>query len=80
MFDHLFDQIGVQILGLGRYAEGAVAQMAAGAAGDLTDFVGVEPTGAAAVELAQAGEGDMVDVHVQPHADGVGGDQKIDLA
>jgi hypothetical protein len=30
-----------------------------------------------AVELAQAGEGDMVDIHVQPHADRIGGDQEI---
>ena len=35
---------------------------------------------APAVELAQAGEGDMVDVHVQAHPDRVGGDEKIDLA
>ncbi len=29
----------------------------------------------AAVELAVGGEGDVVDVEVEPHADGVGGDE-----
>ena len=32
-----------------------------------------------AIELAEPGEGDMVHVHVQAHADRVGGDQEIDL-
>ena len=35
---------------------------------------------AAAVELLEPGEGDVGDVHVEAHADGVGGDQIIDLA
>ena len=34
----------------------------------------------AAVELARRGEGDVVDVHVQAHADGIGGDQIVHLA
>ena len=34
----------------------------------------------AAVELAQAGEGDVVDIHVEAHADRVGRDQVVDLA
>jgi hypothetical protein len=34
----------------------------------------------AAVELPQAGEGDVVDIHVEAHADGVGGDEVVDLA
>ena len=33
-----------------------------------------------AVELGQAGERDMGDVHVETHADRVGGDQMLDLA
>ena len=44
------------------------------------DLLRIEPTRAPAVELAQAGEGDMVDVHVEPHADRVGRDQEVDLA
>ena len=65
---------------LARDAEGAVAQVAPGAPGDLADLVGVQPAGASPVELAQSGEGDVVDVHVQAHADGVGGDQEVHLA
>ena len=33
-----------------------------------------------AVELAVGGEGDVVDVEVEAHADGVGGDQEVDVA
>ena len=58
----------------------AVPAIAPGPPGDLADLLRVEPAHAPAVELAQAGEGDMVDVHVQAHADRVGGDQEIDLA
>ena len=54
--------------------------MAPGAAGDLRHFGDGQAAVAAAVELVQAGEGDMGDVHVEAHADGVGGDEIIDLA
>ena len=40
----------------------------------------VKPAVAAPVEFLEAGEGDMGDVHVEAHADGVGGDEIIDLA
>ncbi|MNN34874.1 hypothetical protein D3C81_1487030 [compost metagenome] len=78
--DHLFEDVLVQFLGLAGDAEGAVAQVASGAPGDLADLGGVKPAGAGAVELPQARKGDMVHVHVQPHADGVGGDQEVHLA
>ncbi len=32
------------------------------------------------VELGDAGEGHMLQIHIQPHADGIGGDHVIDLA
>ena len=64
---------------LGGGAEGAVAHAAPGAAGDLGHLGRGQPPRPVAVELAQAGEGDVVHVHVQAHADGVGGDQEIDL-
>ena len=54
--------------------------MAAGAAGDLRHFSGGQPTPSMAVELGEAGKGDMIDVHVEAHADRVGRDQIIDLA
>ena len=51
---------------------------AAGAAGDLGDLGCGQAARAVAVELAEAGESDVVDVHVQAHADRVGGDQEVD--
>jgi hypothetical protein len=36
--------------------------------------------GLVAVELAVVGEGDVVDVEVEAHADGVGGDEEVDVA
>ena len=54
--------------------------MTAGAARDLGHFCGGQPPMPHAVELGKAGEGDMGDVQVQPHADGIGGDEVVDLA
>ena len=67
-------QVGVEIRTVAGDAERPVAAEAAGPSGDLADLLGVQPAGAPAVELAQGGEGHVVDVHVQPHADGVGCD------
>ena len=78
--DHLLDQVLVQFVALARHAKGAVADVSPRPAGDLGDLVGVEPAGTSAVELPHASEGDMVDVHVQAHADGVGGDQEVHLS
>ena len=64
---------------LGRRAERAVLHAAPGPSGDLGDLGRGQPARTMAVELAQSGEGDMIDVHVQAHADRVGGDQEIDL-
>ncbi len=64
---------------LRRGAERAVAHAAAGAAGNLRHLGRGEPARAVAVELAEAGEGDVVHVHVEAHADRVGGDQEVDL-
>jgi len=60
--------------------ERAVVHMAAGAAGDLAEFGRRQPPHAAAVELGELGKGHMVDVHVEAHADRIGGDEVIDLA
>ena len=61
-------------------AEGAVAHVTAGAAGDLAELGGGQAAVLVAVELAVGGEGDVIDVEVEPHADGVGGDEEIDVA
>ena len=63
-----------------RGAEGAVARGAAGAAGDLREFGRRQAAELVAVELAVGGEGDVVDVEIEAHADGVGGDEVIDVA
>ena len=74
------DDLGIELVELGRGAERAVAHVAAGAAGDLRDLGRAEAARRAAVELDDAGEGDMVQIHVEAHADRVGRDQVIDLA
>ena len=61
-------------------AEGAVGHVAPGAAGDLRHLGRAQAALLAAVELRQAGEGDVGHVHVEAHADRVGGDQVLDLA
>src|SRR6516162_3577565 len=61
-------------------AKSAVAHVPAGPAGNLGDLGSVQPAGATPIEFAGAGEGDMVEIHVQPHPDRVGGDEIVDLA
>jgi hypothetical protein len=61
-------------------AEGAVVGEAARAAGDLGELAGGQLAAAAAVELGGAGEGDVGDVEVEPHADRVGGDEMVHVA
>ena len=61
-------------------AERAVARGAAGAAGDLRQFRRVELAELVAVEFAVGGERDVIDVEIEPHADGVGRHQVVDLA
>ena len=57
----LVDQFVVERIDLAGDAERAVAQMPAGAAGDLAELGGGEIAVLVAVELAVLGEGDMVD-------------------
>ena len=61
-------------------AEGAVARGAAGAAGDLCKLRRIKLAKLIAVELAVGGEGDMIDIEIETHADGVGRHQVVDLA
>ncbi len=66
--------------GLAGDAEAAILGMAPGAARDLGQFVRPERAHPAAVEFRQRREGHMLDVEIEPHADGVGRDQVIDIA
>ena len=77
--ERLDQRIGKRIDAAG-HAERAVAHVAAGAAGDLAELGGGQLAVLVAVIFAVGGEGDVVEVEVQPHADGVGRDQEIDVA
>ena len=73
----------VSAIGQARFARFTATEAAlvpAGTACDLRHFSGGQSPVPDAVELRQAGEGDMGDVEVQPHANGIGGDEIVDLA
>ncbi|KAK0358965.1 hypothetical protein LTR94_033198, partial [Friedmanniomyces endolithicus] len=61
-------------------AEGAVTVVAPRAAGDLRHLRDGQAAAATPVEFVQPGKGDMRDIHVEPHADRIGGDEIVDLA
>ena len=61
-------------------AEAAVLLVTTRSPGDLGHFGDGQAAVAAPVEFLEPREGDMADVHVEAHADGVRGDQIIDLA
>src|SRR6185312_4148387 len=62
------------------HAERAVPRGAARATRDLAELGGAELAELIAVEFSVGGEGDVVDVEVEPHADRVGGDEIVDIA
>ena len=66
--------------GGGGGAKGTGVHVPARPSGDLTDLGRAQFAVAQAVKLALGREGDVVHVHVQAHADCIGGDQIIDLA
>ena len=74
------DQGRIERRATGRGPERAVLHVPSRPAGDLAELGRQQVTMLAAVELPPAGKGDMGDVHVQSHADGVGGHQVVDLA
>ena len=75
-----FDEFARQGIDLTRHAEGAIAQMATGPARDLTIFGRGQLAELKAVIFPVLGEGDVIDVEIEAHADSVGGDEKIHLA
>ena len=75
-----FDDFPVERNLLGGSAEGAVIHVPPGAAGDLSNFGSGQPPRAAPVEFADPGEGDMVEIHVETHADRVSRDEIVNLA
>ncbi len=75
----LLDQFLIQWIDLAGDAEGSVAHVPAGAAGDLAEFGRRQIAVLVAVEFAVLGEGDMIEIEVEAHADRIGGDQIIDI-
>ena len=80
MVFNLRDKFFVEQVEVGRHAETAVILVAARASGNLGQFRRCQVTVAAPVKFAPLGKCHMVDIHIQPHANGIGGDQKIHLA
>ena len=74
------DQVALERRDLAGYAERAVVHVAAGAAGDLAKLGGSQVAVVLPVEFTDAGEGDMVEVEIEAHADRVGGDEEVDVA
>jgi hypothetical protein len=60
--------------------QAAVASGASCAARDLRELRRIEPAELVAVVFAVGGEGDVIDVEIEPHADGIGGDEIFDVA
>ena len=65
--------------GLGRDPEGSVIHIATGATGDLAKLGRRQLAEGEAVEFPGRGEGDMVKIHVEAHADRVGRHHMIDV-
>src|SRR6516162_5548242 len=78
-FDRL-DDLRLKRPLLGGGAKGAIAHMAPRTTCNLRDFGGIKPAGTTAVELVNFRESNVVDIHVKPHPDRIGGDEIIDLA
>ena len=79
LFDSLH-RIGVKLGQTRCCAEGAIGQVAPGTPGDLRQFGCVEAAHVVAVELMVGREGDMVEIHVEAHADGVRRHQIVNFA
>ena len=62
------------------HAERAVVHVTAGAAGDLGELGRRQLAMHLPVEFAHAGEGHVIDVEIEAHADGVGRHQEVDVA
>jgi len=77
---NLFDQVVVQRIDPPGNAKGAVLGVAPGTSGYLSHFRRCQLPVLIAVIFPVAGKGDVVDVEVEAHADGIGRHQVIDIA
>ena len=78
VFDGI-DQLFVKGARLARHTEGPVVGMPPRPAGDLADLVGEQRAHAPPVIFCRRSKGDVPDIQVKPHADGIGGHQVIDI-
>ncbi len=74
------DQVGVERRDLAGDAESSVVHMPSSAASDLADLRRGEIAVRLAIEFTDAGEGHVVEIEVEPHADGVGRHQEVHVA
>ncbi len=65
------DQLFFQRLHIGGGAEAAVVHMSPGPPGNLGEFRWIQAARQGAVIFHRTRKGDMVDIHIQAHADGV---------
>src|SRR5690606_10921644 len=75
-----FDESIRKRIDLAGYNKSAVAQVSSCPACDLGQLRGGQLTVLETVEFAVLREGDMVDIEMEPHADGIGRHQIIDIA
>src|SRR6187551_2297106 len=73
-------QFGLERITAAGGTERSVARRAAGTTGDLRKLARIELAELVAVELAVGGKGDVVDIEVEAHADGIGCYQVVDVA
>jgi hypothetical protein len=82
--EHMAFQPMNQIVMQGRHlpgdAKGPVAQMPARTAGNLAEFGCRQLPVGMAVELSFLGKGHMIDIEIEPHADGIGCHQIVDIS
>src|SRR5262249_10566563 len=71
------DQIIIERRAFAGFAERAIAGETPSAASNLRNFICAQVAPLMAIELAARGERDMVDIHVETHADSVGRDQEV---
>ena len=74
------DDLRIQRPLLGSGTERAIAHMTPRTTRYLSDLGSVKPAGATTVEFTGPGEGNVVDIHIEPHPDRIGGDEIVDLS
>ncbi len=74
------DQVLIERGAVSGFAKRAEIAKAAGAACNLRQFRWVQGTMPPAIIFGRRSEGDVVDIQIQPHADGICRNEEIDLA